>query len=572
MSKEKQLINGISTPTPPIQLNGSIIMEYAGTIHGYREVVTRMPGHWHRYTYADMLTRVRKGANVLDSLGVKPGEIVGVWAYSTYRAFEIVYALMGKGVTFHLTNYAVPPQDITYILNHLIDHAPYNVVFVEDNLVPTFDKIYSQLKTKPLKKMVIFGDNEKKAETSFKNVEYYEDLLSKAKSTYDWPQVDETSAALLMTTSATTGRPKPFLHSHRNCWFQSMGQAVTCGLGPMDNILVLPPFTHGGWFYWNTATMLGAKMILPGPMATAEDFAACLIDEKATFVGAVPVQLTMIMNVIRQRQAKGEKIDLTGTKVLYAGMKPTESLVRAYMDLGANCMQAYAYSEGCGPEVIANVPRPLNKDMSFDERVSFIRNVCGYPAIGVWTRIVDDNGNVLPWDGKSVGSVQTKFAFGVREYWESPEATEKGFTEDHYLKAADLAQISEWCNMTLYDRAMDAIKSGGEWISSPFLEGEICEFTPVAEACVVGIKHPQWDERPIALIALKPEYKGKATEEDIRNFLLKKVDDGKIRKWAIPDKLIIVDAIPKNAVMKFDKRAVRQQYADIFSEATGQKE
>ena len=124
--------------------------------------------------------------------------------------------------------------------------------------------------------------------------------------------------------------------------------------------------------------------------------------------------------------------------------------------------------------------------------------------------------------------------------------------------------------MTLYDRAMDAIKSGGEWISSPFLEGEICEFTPVAEACVVGVKHPQWDERPIALIALKPEYKGKTTEEDIRNFLMKKVDDGKIRKWAIPDKLIVVDAIPKNAVMKFDKRAVRQQYDDIFSEATGQ--
>ena len=570
MDKEKvkpNVIKGLQGSTRHDQLNVIKAIEYAGTIHGYREVVTRMPGYWHRYTYRDMLGRVRRLASALKSLGVEPGDIVGIWSSSnTYRNVELAGAIPGLGAISGIVNFTLPEDDIIYMLNHAIDHAPYKLAFVEDDplTLMKYELIVPRLK-KPFEKYIIIGDSEKTVATATKPAGFTEDLIKNASEITEWPEIDEYAAATYMGTSATTGRPKALLHTHRGMWLQCTGQALTYGLSPMDTILVLPPFTHGGFLFHLTATMVGAKMVLTGPMPKASDWADCLIKERVTFTGGVPTMFVMILDDIRQRQSRGEKVDLSGLKILFAGQAPSEALIDAYQDLGASCIQGYGCSEGCGPEVVNYVPRPLEKEsMSPAEYRRFLCESSGYPCLGVEVKIIGENNEELPRDGKSIGEIHAKIPWGVDEYWMMPEETKKGFDENGWLKSGDLGSVDAHGCIRLHDRVKDAIKSGGEWISSSNIEGLICSFTPVSEACVVEVEHEKWGGRPVALVTLRSESKGKITERDIKEYLQKKVETGEIAKFHIPDKIFIVDEIDKTPNMKFDKKVIRDRYRKVL--------
>ncbi|AZU04237.1 long-chain-fatty-acid--CoA ligase [Glycocaulis alkaliphilus] len=529
------------------QLMISGILQHAADNHGGREIVSRLPdtGEIHRYGWKDCHARAKRLANVLTGpLKVKSGDRVSTIAWNTHRHLELYYAVSGVGAVIHTVNPRLSPDQIAWML----DHAKAKHVFFDVSFAPIIDAVAKKCKT--VKRFVVMTDSAHAPKTATR-CDAYEDLLKSASPDYDWPEFDENLAAGLCYTSGTTGDPKGALYSHRSTVLHAMaclGQDVL-GVGSRGTIMpVVPMFHVNAWGVPYATAMGGGKLVMPGAQLDGKSLQELIESEQVTQVLGVP---TVWLGLLQYLRESGKRIDSV-ENVLMGGSAMPEALLRAYQDeYGVDMQQGWGMTE-MSPLGTVGKLLPKHDDLSDDEKIK-IKLKQGRLIYGVEMRAVDDDGNVLPRDGKSSGHIQVRGPWIIDAYFRGAGA--EAFTDDGWFRTGDVGYLDTDGYMTITDRSKDVIKSGGEWISSIDLENVAMGHPDVMMAAAVGMPHPKWQERPLLVIQPKPHTT--PTAEAIQEFLAERLP-----KWWVPDGIEFIDEMPIGATGKILKTRLREIYKD----------
>lgn len=525
----------------------SNFLERANRLYAKKEIVSRDFSGEMRYTYGDFYRRVTQLANALTKLGVQRQDRVATFAWNNHRHLELYFAVPAMGAVIHTVNIRLFPDQLVYILNHAAD----KVIFVDEDLVPILERVADKLAT--VRHFVIMTDRTTPLETKLSPVSYYEELLAQSPAGYDFPKdLDENSAAGLCYTTATTGNPKGVVYTHRGIFLHSLAISLpdAAGISETDVIMpVVPMFHANAWGIPFAATMAGAKQVLPGARPDARTFLQLMEKEKVTLSLGVPTVWMGVMQLLEK-----ENYDLSSLRaVLCGGSAPPRSLIEAFeRKTGALFLHAYGMTETY-PLVTVARPKSYMKDWPA-EKIYEKRAKQGALVPGLEMKLVNEKGVEVAHDGKELGELLLKGAWIIEEYYNDPRTA--GSFSDGWLRTGDMATIDEEGYVQIMDRAKDLIKSGGEWISSVDLENTIMAHPAVLEAAVIAMPHEKWQERPLACVVLRPEYRGQVTQEDILDFLRNKVS-----KWWLPDRVDFLESIPKTSVGKFSKRQLREWYA-----------
>lgn len=524
----------------------SSLLEHAGTNHGGREIISRLPetGKIHRYGWKDCLDRSRRLANALEGpLKVKSGDRVSTIAWNTHRHLELYYAISGIGAVIHTVNPRLDPKQIAWML----DHAKAKHVFFDVTFAPLVDAIADHCKT--VKSFIVMTDEAHAPALKTVQPEIYESLLSNASPDYDWPEFDETAAAGLCYTSGTTGDPKGALYSHRSTVLHAMSCCAsdTLGVGARGVVMpVVPMFHVNAWGVPYTGAMAGAKLVMPGAQLDGKSLQELIEAESVTHVLGVP---TVWLGLLQYLRESGSRIDSV-QDVLIGGSAMPEALLRAYQDeYGVTMNQGWGMTE-MSPLGTVGKLLPKHDGLSEDEQVR-IKLKQGRLIYGVEMRAVDDGGNILPRDGRSAGHIQVRGPWIISGYFRGAGAD--AFTEDGWFRTGDVGHIDEDGYMTITDRSKDVIKSGGEWISSIDLENAAMGHPDVAIAAAVGMPHIKWQERPLLVIQPRPGTTPSA--ESVKDYL-----SGRVPKWWLPDAVEFIETIPLGATGKILKTRLREMY------------
>jgi fatty-acyl-CoA synthase len=501
------------------------------------EVVTLTDSGTTRASYAEVAARADRLCRALEGLGVKQGDRVATFMWNSQAHLEL-YMTPCMGIVLHMLNIRLFPEQLTYIANHAQD----KVIFVDDSLVPLLEKVAPTFET--VEHYVIVGGGDA---GSLPNALRYEDLIAGQDDGYDYPQLDERTAAGLCYTSGTTGNPKGVLYSHRSNLLHCMATALadTIGVTASDRVLpVVPMFHVNAWGFPYAATMIGADLIMPGRFLQGEPLAKLIESERVTLAGAVP---TIWMDLLRY--ADEHKPDLSSLRtVVCGGAAVPESLMRAFEERhGVRILQAWGMTE---TSPIGSVARPP-ADAEGEEHWRY-RTATGKIVPLVEVRLMGDDGEV-PWDGESTGEVEVRGPWIASDYYEDPSGADK--FHDGWLRTGDVASIDSEGFMRITDRAKDLIKSGGEWISSVELENALMAHPGVLEAAVIAKPDERWTERPLACVVCGEG--ARPTPEELRKHL-----EPLVAKWWLPDEFAYIDAVPKTSVGKFDKKVLRGQLAE----------
>ena len=509
-----------------------------------KSLATRVPGRpLFRYTYADFADRVARLAGALGDLGVRPGDRVGTLAWNSHRHLELYWAAPLSGAVLHTVNIRLAPRDIAYIVNHAGD----TVLFVDASLWSVLEPIRAELRT--VRRYVIMPDAEVAAPAG---VDEYEALLRAARPVTAWPRLDENAAAGMCYTSGTTGHPKGVVYSHRAIYLHSMAVAMTDALAisERDVILHLVPMFHvNAWCVPFAGVMVGATQIFGGPAPQPRDIVELVQAEKVTLVGAVPTVWIAVKELLEQQGG-----DLSSLRcIVVGGSAAPRSLIELYEKrFGVAMTHAWGMTETTPLGTVSRL-KSYMRDWP-EERRYAVRAKQGYAVAGVDLRAVDDQGREVPWDGKTIGELQVRGPWVASAYFENPDGAAQ-FTADGWFRTGDVVSIDGEGYIQITDRTKDLIKSGGEWISSVDMESLLMAHPKVLEAAVIAVPHPRWGERPLACVVPKPEHRGGLTAEELLAFLRPQV-----AKWAVPDDIVFVDAVPKTSVGKFDKKVLRERY------------
>ena len=510
-----------------------------------KPVATRVPGQpLFRYTYADFADRVCRLAGALPDLGVGPGDRVGTFAWNSHRHLELYWAAPLSGAVLHTVNIRLSPRDIAYIVNHAGDR----VLFVDASLWPVIEPLRPELRT--VERYVVLPDA---AAALPAGVSDYEALLAGARPVADWPRLDEGQAAGMCYTSGTTGHPKGVVYSHRAIFLHSMAVAMTDSLGVCERDVILhvvPMFHVNAWCIPYAGVMVGATQIFAGPAPQPRDIVELVQAERVTFVGAVPTVWIAVKELVEK-----EGFDLSSIRCLpIGGSAAPRHLIELYeKKFGVPMTHAWGMTETTPLGTVSRLKSYM--EAWPDEPRYAVRAKQGYPVAGVDIRAVDEQGLEVAWDGRTMGELQVRGPWVARSYYEHPEGAVQ-FTADGWFRTGDVVTIDPEGYIQITDRTKDLIKSGGEWISSLDMEGLLMAHPKVLEAAVIAIPHPKWVERPLACVVARPEHRGTVTAEELLDFLRPQV-----ARWALPDAVVFVDAIPKTSVGKFDKKVLRQMYA-----------
>ncbi|MBK8137916.1 MAG: long-chain fatty acid--CoA ligase [Chloroflexi bacterium] len=522
------------------------IIEHARRIHPHKRVSTMLPdGSMHRTTYGEMYRRIKRLSKALVKLGVKPGDRVATFAWNTYQHMELYFAIPGAGAVCHTLNLRLFAEQLVYIINHAED----KIVFIDGTLIPLYEKFAAQV---PGVETYVLMNVPKGAPCSLPNVLYYEDLIEGSDEDFAWLSTDERAAAGLCYTSGTTGDPKGALYSHRSTYLHALAvnQASSVGLTERDVLLpVVPQFHVMAWGMPYAAPIAGADVVMPGPHLKPEPLARMIEGEKVTVAAGVPTIWTALYH-----EAKTNHRDLSSIRALVVGGSAMpRALTAGYeRDLGVNVVHAWGMTE-MSPIGTVNVLRSahdgLDQEGKWDVKASQ-----GTPVFGVEVRIIDENGLELPWDGASMGELQVRGPWIIRQYYKRDLAPEN-FTADGWFRTGDVVTMSADGIMTIKDRTKDLVKSGGEWISTVELESAIMGHPDVLEAAVIAVPDDKWSERPLAAVVVKPG--SNVTSEAIIDYL-----STRVAKFWLPDRVIFVAEVPKTSVGKFDKKVLRRRYAE----------
>jgi len=530
----------------PLSLNQ--LLEHAHALYSTREVVSRRPDKsLHRCTYGDVYRRVRQLAQALQGAGVARGEAVGTLMWNHWAHLEAYFGIPAAGAVLHTLNLRLSPEDLAYI----IEDADDRLILIDDVLLPIWDKVKPLLKKPP--RVVVFAFSGAPLPAG---CESYEDFIAADANAYRYPEQDENEAMGMCYTSGTTGRPKGVVYSHRSMVLHSIVSALpdVVGASSRDNVLVITPMFHANaWAMPFTAVMLGAKQVFPGPHMAGEDLLELMETEAITLSLGVPTIWMMVLQVL-QSGKRAWKL-APGMRMTVGGAAVPRALIEAFDQYGLTIRQGWGMTETSPLGSITSI-KPNLVDAPAD-RLYDIRARAGLQVPLVDLRIVDYEGKILPWDGESTGELQCRGHWVAGGYHKQPADPEK-FTEDGWLRTGDVATIDAEGYLRIADRTKDLIKSGGEWISSVELENAIMGHPAVAEAAVIAVKHPKWDERPLAVVVKKPGRE--VTPQELRELLLPR-----FAKWQVPDDFTFIDALPRTSTGKFLKTKLRQDFKDWVS-------
>lgn len=524
-------------------------MKHAARCFRHQEIVSRsVEGPIHRYTYADSWRRMGRLANVLTSLGVVAGDRIATLAWNTHRHFELYYAVAGIGAVCHTINPRLSPAQLDYIVNHAADRF----VFVDLTFVPLLESLLDRMPN--VEGFVVLTDRDTMPDTRLPNALCYEDLLATAPESFDWPQLDENTAAMLCYTSGTTGNPKGALYSHRSTVLHAL--CANASFGPMslnerDAFLVVVPMFHVcAWGTPFMAPMCGAKLVFPGPGYDGPSLFELMDGDRVTLTAGVPTIVTTLLDHMREvgRKPNGLKNMLCG------GSAPPESLIRAFEEeFGVCFVQGWGMTE-ISPVGALNLPSPQYDELDDAQRYALKRKN-GRACFGIEAKIIADDGSRLPEDGETTGELAVRGPYVIARYYQDQDATAAAFDTDGWLLSGDVASIDPDGFIALTDRKKDLIKSGGEWISSIDLENAVMAHPGVAEAAAIACSHPKWQERP--LLVIRAADGGELSKSEIVGFL-----SDKVPKWWLPDDVVFVEELPHGATGKVSKVELRRQFED----------
>jgi fatty-acyl-CoA synthase len=527
-------------------LTVTAIFRHGRSVYGDSEVVTFEGDSCRRARFAEVADRADRLAAALARLGIAEGDRVGTFAWNTQEHLEAYFAVPCMGAVLHTLNIRLFPEQLTYIVNHAEDR----VILVDATLVPVLARVAKDLKT--VEHFVLIGSGD--ASALGDNILSYEELLAAEEPGYDWPEVDERSAAAMCYTSGTTGNPKGVVYSHRSTYLHSLAECsgASFGLSEDDRILPIVPMFHANaWGLPYAGWMTGADFIMPGRFLQGEPLCKLIEAERPTISGAVPTVWADIL-----RYADANPVDFSSIRLVPCGGSAVpRHLMEAFQERhGVRIIQAWGMTETSPLGAVAKPPRGTPPEEEMQWRTKTCRVIAG-----VELRIVDDNGAVLPWDGEAVGEIEVRGPWITASYYKDDDPAK---FDDGWLRTGDVGSVDPLGYIQITDRAKDVIKSGGEWISSVELEGEIMAHPDVVEAAVVGVPDERWDERPLACVVLK---EGAASGvDDLKGFLADRV-----AKWWLPERWAFIDEVPKTSVGKFDKKVLRARYAEGELDVTG---
>ena len=514
-------------------------------LFGDKELVWSTVTERRRTSIAEWTDRTRRIGGVLDALDVPADARVGTFAWNTADHLSLYWAAPCTGRILHTLNIRLFPEQLTYVVNHAED----DVVFVDRSLLGAFWKLIDSFRS--VRRVVVMDDGAPTEIPDDPRIHLIEDLLA------DAPPVrfaidDENRAASMCYTSGTTGNPKGVVYSHRSIYLHSLGVLnASAGIGVMERDRLLPvvPMFHANAWGWGHAPLFaGAELILPGPQMTPAAIAAMLEEERVTMTAGVP---TIWMGLLPELDGR----DLSSLRaILCGGSAVPKALSEGYRaKLGMPILHAWGMTE-TSPLGSINGRFSAYDGLS-EQEAADVRARQGIPPVGVDARIVEPGTlTELPWDDKATGELQVRGPWIAADYYDV-EHSEDSFTPDGWLRTGDVGAIDRHGNIRLSDRTKDLVKSGGEWISSVELENHLMAHPAVAEAAVIAVPHPKWQERPLATVVLKPD--ASATKEELLEFLTPRV-----AKWWLPDDVVFIDEVPKTSVGKFSKKDLRARFAD----------
>jgi fatty-acyl-CoA synthase len=525
------------------QLALPTLLRRAETYFPQKEVVTRLPDKtFHRITYRDLMCRSKQLAVALQGLGLERGDRVATFSWNHSQHMECYFGIPCGGFVLHTLNIRLHPNDLSYIASHAADRA----VIVDEMLLPVLEQFVDDT---PIEHVFVVESS-------------YEELLAGA-SADDWrdPELDEDEAAAMCYTSGTTGRPKGVVYSHRSTLLHTLGVAAGSRLGmsfgESDTFLpVVPMFHANAWGYPYLAAMLGAKIVYPGPHLDPHSLLEDFEQEQVTWAAGVPTIWMGILNVL---DAEPDRYDLSCMKgMLVGGSAAPRALIAGFEQRHSiSICHGWGMTETSPVASVTDLPGEL-ADADHETKFDYIA-LQGLPLPLVELRARDVDGSLIPWDGETMGELECRGPWVASSYYDTPEQADR-WTDDGWFCTGDIVSIDERGFIAIKDRSKDVIKSGGEWISSVDLENALMGHSAVAEAAVIAIPDEKWTERPMAVVVVRPGET--CTSEELREFLA-----GRFAKWWLPDRFEFVDEIPKTAVGKFRKTALRDQFVDSATPA-----
>ena len=526
-----------------VPLTTAAILRHGERVNATARVRTLGPdGSVRSGTFADVGRRSAQLAHALLAIGVRGDERVATLMWNNQEHVEAYCAVPSMGAVLHTLNPRLTPEQLIYIARHADDQ----VVLVDGTLSPLLAAILPHLER--VHTVVVTGGVDlTPLQRDGVNVVGYEDFLQGHPERFDWPEIDELSAAAMCYTSGTTGNPKGVAYSHRSTYLHSMAACAADGLSVTgdDAILAIVPMFHANaWGLVYAALMAGADLVMPDRFLQAEPLVKLIARERPTIAGAVP---TIWSDVLHHLEAHPGQ-DISSLKLVACGGSAVPvHLMRAFQENhGVTIVQAWGMTETSPLAAIARPPASVSESEHWA-----LRATQGRPVAGVEVRLGDDAGRELPHDGESVGEIQVRGPWITGSYVgdEDPEKFDDG-----WLRTGDVGRIDERSFITLTDRAKDVIKSGGEWISSVELELLLAGHPDVLEATVIGVPDEKWQERPLAVVVLRDG--ATVDPRQLRDFL-----DGKVAKWWLPERWSFVREVPKTSVGKFDKKVLRSQHS-----------
>lgn len=520
------------------------ILDHAESEHGEREIFTRsVEGPFRTTTYGEVAKRARRVAKGLVSMGVKPGDRVATMAWNTDRHLESWYGINGCGAVYHTLNPRLFADQLIFIMNH----AENEVLFVDISFVPIIAAVHDKLPL--LKKIIVLTDAEHLPDSPLDLIAY-EEWIKDFDDNFDWVKVDENDASGLCYTSGTTGNPKGVLYSHRSNVLHGLmvNQGDVMGTKSTDAILpVVPMFHANAWALAFGCPMAGAKMVMPGPKMDGESIYELLESQKISRTAAVPSVWLMLLDYLEKTS---KKLPYLKSVLVGGSAAPRYMIEKFEKDYEVEFIHGWGMTEMSPLGTVCKFKagmESMKMDDAIDQKLKQ-----GRVPYTVQMKIVDDEGNDLPRDGVAFGKLVVKGPGVSSGYYRLDTNI---LDADGWMDTGDVATIDQFGFMQITDRAKDVIKSGGEWISSIDVENIAVGHPDVAEAAVIGMPHPKWDERPLLIIVAK---EGKTvTKESVMEYL-----DGKMAKWWMPNDVVFVDEIPHTATAKISKKDLRVTFAD----------
>ncbi len=516
------------------------ILDHAAKYHPNRKIISRsVEGPITQTNWSNIQLQAKKLSQVLVSMGIQTGDVIGVMAWNTARHFEVWYGVPGAGAVNHTLNPRLFADQLVYIINHAEDRF----LLIDFDLVPIIENIWNRLDT--VEKVIVMTDRDHMPESTIPDLLCYEELLEKQDGNFDWAAVDETAPCGICYTSGTTGDPKGVVYTHRSNTLHALASSAPDMLGLSSNDTVMPvvPLFHAnGWSIGYTAPMVGCSMVMPGRDMSSEGLFE-MLEFGVTFTAAVP---TIWMLMLQHLQNNNLTLP-TLERVIIGGASCPRAVIETFQnDYDVQVLHAWGMTE----------MSPLGTVCTFKPEVTALdgagrldaQGTTGHPPFTVDLRITDDAGIELPWDDKTPGKLWAKGAAVVQRYLKQDvDAVDK----DGWFDTGDVATIDENGYVRITDRSKDVIKSGGEWISSISLENAAVAHPDVAEAAAIGIPHPKWDERPILVIVAMPDKN--PDPQEILSLIAQH-----FAKWQIPDDVIFMAELPHTATGKISKLELRK--------------